>query len=227
VDEVHFAVDESILVVSDEFATDLISRITTSGIRDPLTEDEIRSLMVLALLLPDHPLWSKYLPSLSRFEFSRRLEIALRLHINSSSLWRVRTMFFDDFNLSIRGEVDLINELCGFKEFNYHLFDHWASITSPSTLVEIELPVLRSFILKHPTNFSPFHVMLTGIKRSDIRDALTVKVLKSLDFPGFVLSSPAYRDFIISLALVCDPSASELRSFFDPFRSQVSEYTVT
>ena len=121
----------------------------------------------------------------------------------------------------------MLGELSEFKEFNYHLFDHWSSITDPLTLLEVELPVLRRFIQKHPANFSPYHVILTSIQRSADPSRLAGQVLDALETSGLASNSGAYSDFIVSLALLYGASCPGLEQYFDPFQPQIREYLIT
>lgn len=227
---VGFSQDDGVLLISDSAASVTVSRITENHKMeaDSFTagETESRRMMLLALLFPENPMWTSYLPSLTNIHFLNRLRIGLRFHINSSGLWRAKTLLYKQLSEPVTREVVFLGELSEFKDFNYHLFDHWTNITSPASLIEIELPILRRFILNHPANFSPFHVILTSIQRSDDVWVLTCKVLEALSLKDSITTSPAYRDFLVSAALLCGLDASDLPVPFSLFRDEIMEYTV-
>ena len=229
--DVGFSQDDGVLLISDTAASVTVSKITEThsvGMEAETCtalESDSRQMMLLALLSPENPMWTSYLPSLTNLHFSNRLRIGLRFHINSSGLWRAKTLLYKQLSEPLTQEVSFLGKLSEFKDFNYHLFDHWTSITSPASLIEIELPILRRFILNHPANFSPFHVILTSIQRSDDVWGLTCKVLQALSLPDSITTSPAYRDFLVSAALLCGLDPLNLPAPFSLFRNEIMEYT--
>jgi hypothetical protein len=185
------------------------------------------SVAAILLLLPDDPRWVPASHFLPLHEALRLSALSLRYHVNSSVLWRFRADI-----LKLPPDMDTIKflvDLSGFKDFNYYLFEHWLKISEISTFISVHLPCLRSYMLRNPRNFSPFHIILRVLERSADTSRMFHDIMDYLDFPDFVrLSSPAYRDFLLSAGiLLIERDAFDISTApaaFEPFLRDIQSF---
>ena len=202
--EVNYVIEDNLLIVNESFAVERIEESTRMLRSDANNSDSnLSHAKLLMLLYPDHPAWVRFVNEFSGGSFPNRIAVALRFHTNSSVLWRLRSLVTHKMGFDAEQEADFARELCGFKSFNYHLFDYWCSIVRPDNLVECHLQHLRHVILAYPNNFSPFHVILTAVHKSSEPGILADMCIKALDLPKSIREhSEAYREFMTSVAVL-------------------------
>jgi hypothetical protein len=126
----------------------------------------IDSLQLLRMCItPVDPDWENP-PPLCDSRTLRLNSVALRFFTNCSSLWRFRLIIMSSLHpagLSVP-EPNFLQQLAGFKAFNYHLYDYWLKCVLVSHNSDLRLVHLNSIVdqaIKDPSNFSPFHVLQT------------------------------------------------------------------
>jgi hypothetical protein len=225
-----FDMDSNLLMISDALAMNIIYEILTQGLERRASIDRLRrDTILLCLLMPDHPGWCEFIDRFDDPSFMSLLMLGLRFHIGSSVLWRLRSFIVGKMEVDCRDEAKLVGELARFKDFNYHLFHHWTLLyKSPS---DVDISILRQFIISHPSNFSPFHVLLDTIRHSNNPCESATFVVSNIDLPCSIRNgSRAYRDFMVSLILLLDTTNKQngvsglLIGVFDPFVDSAREY---
>lgn len=197
------------------------------GVTDIGEERISESVSAILLFLPEDPRWVASSHFLPLHEALRLCALSVRYHVNSSVLWRFRAS-----KIKLPTDMDtlkLLVDLSGFKDFNYYLFEHWLKISEISKFVSVHLPRLRSYMLRNPRNFSPYHIILRVLERSADTSRMFHDIMDYLDFPDFVrLSSPAYRDFIVSAGiLLTDRDSLDISSAsaaFEPFLRDIQSF---
>lgn len=167
----------------------------------PTVRDRVQdSVSVLLLLLPEDPQWMPLSHQLPWNEALRLSALSLRYHVNSSVLWRFRASGMVRLH---DGDVTLVDDLSGFKDFNYYLFEHWLKICEVDTFKSIHFPRLRRYMLRNPRNFSPFHILLSILEAAAEISTIFSYILDELDFSDLLKQrSPAYRDFMVSAGIL-------------------------
>ena len=178
------------------------------------------------MLLPDDPVWGGSHHLLDSLEILRLTRIALRFHVNSSTLWRLRSLAFSRTPTDPGQEAKFLAEVSGFKKFNYHLFSHWGSVITSANFADHHMRPLLQFIRRNPSNYSPFNVLLKGILESPSRADVLRIVLGELSEHEMILSSPAFRQFFRSLVMTHDRSLLPLLSGLSGrFPNTIAEWT--
>ena len=188
--------------------------------------EKVLSAQLVSLLSPEQPSWARFAAALTDEVYFSLLAVALRFYVNSSILWCLRNDIYRELDCSEEAEIILLSDYSGFKGYNYNLFDHWSRIATPDNLIACHIPLLRSFILRNPSNFSPYNVILSAVFKADDKVALSENVLRSLELPSSLTSeSEAYRDFMISLFFLLEPQTTTfLSEALRPYSEFIDEY---
>lgn len=196
-----FKYDNGVLVILDSFACVCVdTAASSSALRDDEGYQAIgidSAPLVLMLLFPESPLWPKYLVGSPRGNAPSRTRISLRSHVNSSCLWKFYTFCLKEGGCDLVEEVNFIHSVSGYKEFNYHLFNHWAEHITWSTFWHVHYPVLVQLLQVSPGNFSAYHLIILAIGEADEPFEFLQEVLKKLRI-GERLVTQALIDFFIA-----------------------------
>ena len=194
-----YSFDDGLLVISESLAARILQKnimLLPSG--DP-TESR-RCALIISLLLPEHPCSCYKLLTTEEVLTQRCNSLALRFHINSSVLWRIRMLLcLQDSNL----ETDFVSGLSDFKKFNYHLFYYWTNLVSSSNLMDIHIPFIARFIRANPSNFSPYHILIEVLRSHEGGSLELLRQINDfLALPEYATSKDAYKEFICSCGVL-------------------------
>lgn len=193
--------DNGVLVLLDTFACACVDTAASSSVArgdeafQAIGVDNVP--LVLMLLFPDSPLWPKYLVDAPCGKVPSRTRISLRSHVNSSCLWKFYTFCSKVGGCDLLEEVNFIHSVAGYKEFNYHLFNHWAEHVTSDTFWLVHYPVLMRLLQVSPSNFSAFHLIILAIGEADEPFEFLQDVLKRLRI-GERRVTQALIDFFIA-----------------------------
>ena len=218
------------MLLVEEYAA---TQILISALRN-LTNHEhrmsrINACLLTLMLFPENPTWIEHLYLVESTKLLRATGVALRFHMNSSTLWRLRSQLVGSSSISCQEEVEFLVSLSDFKKFNYHLFEHWCSIISGESFLGCHVRPLLAFIRRNPTNFSPFNVLLKGIKICGLECEGLCTIFDELCSQEAVAASSAFRQFIVSLAFSFDrqmlDSCTALQPHLHRFQSDISVFS--
>ena len=157
-------------------------------------------------LIPEHPAieWDP----ITIHPNSLRLNgISLRLHTNSSSLWKYRLqMVRKTSSFNLQQELDMIHKLVQFKQYNYHIFNYWNSLISLTTTESIftHIEALIKQVFCQPNNFSSYHLLLRIIQISESPIETAKHIFENIsNIPVYIKTgSESYIEFLFSLLIV-------------------------
>ena len=189
------------LILSDRSASTVLhAHLQTSSVYE--TSLAPFSALLVSMLLPEAPGWQDKLIANPIPQTLRCNTLALRLHPNSSALWRFRTSLIGSDHSRLAEEVQFLFSVSGFKKFNYHIFNYWISLVTVDNLIPIHLPVLSKFMRANPSNYSPFHIIVETLRESTNPAPLLNGVLSRLELPDFVKATDAHHEFMESCRLL-------------------------
>ena len=197
----EFKFEDGILILSDKSARVYIENIAAQlagkDQHNAFSPDIPDKCIILYMVFPDSPIWPEKIGNSRADVLLARNKISIRSHVNSSCLWRHRSFIRSIDNGNIADELAFLYSVSGYKDFNYHLFNHWVQLMTEEAFWSVHGPVLQRSLKTNPNNFSLYHLVILALSESRRPFGFLGDILARYGLGGQLMTE-ALKEFIIS-----------------------------